>query len=323
MVHGKDVEEADARFGGVQARFRNMGHGMLEKMLDEICVSGEPKPMIWTALNGEPLFNKDYRKNVTMMKEKGFNVASHTNGILLDKAMAQFIVDLPLDAVSISLDAFKEETYVKIRENKHFDRIHQNIFNLLDIRGETPHPRIEVSMNIMEENWQEENQFVEYWTEYVDVIRVNSVFSPDEETSFPRKPVPPKRKPCQSLYDSMPIFYNGNTGLCCRDPFCEDNMGNVENTSVETVWATGKFQKYRELHEQGKWDLIPACKNCDGWAAYDYEETLTDKHLIRQSPIYTYYNVLNRLHTWKSSMRGTHKTGYEISSEPTPSHAKE
>lgn len=312
MVHGKDVEEADARFGGIKARFRNMQQGMLEKMLVEINDSGKPKPMIWTALNGEPLFNRDYRDNVTMMKEYGFNVASHTNGILLDTKMAQFMVDLPLDAVSISLDAFEEETYIKIRENKHFKRIHKNIFNLLKIRGEQPYPRIEVSMNILEENWQEEKQFVDYWSEFVDVIRVNSVFSPEDNTLFPRKEMPSERKPCQSLYDSMPIFYNGNTGLCCRDPFCEDNMGNVETTSVEAVWTGGKFKKYRELHESGEWDKIPACKDCDGWSAYDYEETVTGKHLIRRSPIYTYYNVLSRLQNWKNNMRGTHTTGYAI-----------
>ena len=311
MVHGKDKEEADARFGGVQARFRNMPDQLLEKMLDEIDATGEPKPMIFTALNGEPLFGKNYRDRVTLMKKKGFTVASHTNGILMNDSMVQFMVDLPLDVVSISLDAFEESTYRAIRENKHFQLIQKNIMNLLRIRGDKLYPRIEVSMTILEENWREEEEFVKYWTDYVDVIRINSVFSPEENTTFPRKAMPSVRKPCQSLYDSMPVFYNGNVGLCCRDPFCEDNMGSVDTGSVEAVWRGEKFETYRELHQRGQWDQIPACKDCDGWAAYEYEETMTDRHLIRRSPIYTYYNVLDRLHNWKPYMRGTHKPEYE------------
>ena len=317
MVHGKDVEVADARFNGVQARFRNMPATLLEKMLDEIDASHETKPMIFTALNGEPLFGKSYREMVSMMKARGFKVASHTNGILLDDSMAHFMVDSPLDVVSISLDAFKEETYKLIRENKHFQRIHNNITNLLKVRGDKPKPRIEVSMTVLEENWQEEQAFVEYWTDYVDVIRINSVFSPEDNTVFPRKPVPIERKPCQSLFDSMPVFYNGDVGLCCRDPFCEDNMGNVETSSIEGVWNGDKFASYRELHARGDWGLIPACKDCDGWAAYEYDETVTDRLLIRRSPIYTYYNVLDRLYTWNSDIRGTHNPKYSDLEQPT------
>ena len=311
MVHGKDVDEADARFGGVKARFRDMPINLLEKMLDEIDASGEPKPMTWTALNGEPLFGKNYREMVTMIKSKGFAVASHTNGILLNESMAQFMVDLPLDVVSISLDAFKEETYRAVRENNHFQRIHRNISNLLKIRGDKSSPRIEVSMTVLEVNQHEEQDFIDYWSDYVDVIRVNSTISPDDDSLFPRKAIPAKRKPCQSLYDSMPVFYNGDVGLCCRDPFCEDNMGNVGNSSVEAVWTGEKFQKYRELHERGEWDQIPACKGCDGWAAYDYDEIVSDRHLIRRSPLFTYYNVLSRLHTWTSAIRSTHTSEYD------------
>jgi len=323
MVHGKEVEVADARFNGVQARFRNMPTTLLEKMLDEIDASHETKPMIFTALNGEPLFGKSYREMVSMMKSRGFKVASHTNGILLDNSMAHFMVDSPLDVVSISLDAFKEETYKLIRENKHFQRIHKNITNLLKVRGEKPKPRIEVSMTILEENWEEEQAFVEYWTDYVDVIRINSVFSPEDNTVFPRKPVPTERKPCQSLFDSMPVFYNGDVGLCCRDPFCEDNMGNVGTSSLEEVWNGDKFASYRELHARGDWGLIPACKDCDGWAAYEYDETVTDRLLIRRSPIYTYYNVLDRLYTWNSDIRGTHSPKYDDLEQPASTGAND
>ena len=58
--------------------------------------------------------------------------------------------------------------------------------------------------------------------------------------------------------------------------------------------------------------------DCDGWAAYDYEEELTDKYLIRRSPIYTYYNVLNRLGNWRSELRGTHSTEMEIPGMVSP-----
>ena len=59
--------------------------------------------------------------------------------------------------------------------------------------------------------------------------------------------------------------------------------------------------------EKGEWDKIPFCKNCNGWAEYDYEEKVIDGHLVRSSPQYIYYNKIDKIKNWSKNFRGGHK----------------
>src|ERR1035438_3144643 len=75
---------------------------------------------------------------------------------------------------------------------------------------------------------------------------------------------------------------------------------------VKGVWHGPKLTAMRRLHEQGQWDKIPLCKNCDRWASYQFTEEVRDGLLIRRSPEYTYYNRIDRLQNWHKELHGTH-----------------
>src|SRR5690349_23251058 len=97
------------------------------------------------------------------------------------------------------------------------------------------------------------------------------------------------------------------------------NMGNVFKEGVKGVWHGKKLTSVRKLHEQGKYDKIPICKNCDRWASYAYQEETVDGVLIRRSAEYTYYNRIDRIQNWHSNLRGTHTIAAEkTDSEATP-----
>ena len=44
-----------------------------------------------------------------------------------------------------------------------------------------------------------------------------------------------------------------------------------------------------------------------GWAQYEYSEEIKDGLLIRRSPEYVYYNLINRLSSWTGNLLGGHK----------------
>jgi hypothetical protein len=51
---------------------------------------------------------------------------------------------------------------------------------------------------------------------------------------------------------------------------------------------------------------VPFCKNCNGWAQFEFEEEITDELMIRRSPQFVYYNRLRRLNNWQGRLLGGH-----------------
>jgi hypothetical protein len=104
----------------------------------------------------------------------------------------------------------------------------------------------------------------------------------------------------------LPVHHDGTVTVCCLDGFKQTNMGNVFKEGVAAVWHGEAFAKVRYYHETGQWEKVPFCKNCNGWAQYEFEEEVRDGLLIRRSPQYTYYNKIARLTNWSGQLLGGH-----------------
>ena len=270
-----------------------------EKILAE---AAEARPLLFTSLYGEPLAMPGFREKLTWMKRKGFNVICYTNGILCDEDLCRFFVEVELDALNFSLDAVRPETYRAIRRVDKLRQLEETVMTMLRVRDGSGKPRVSVSFTRQEANQDEEREFVERWRDVVDTVRVNAVLSNEGPIVRPYLPIPEKRFACQSLWNTLPVFYNGTAGLCCRDSFCDYNMGNVFEDSIETVWNGPRFRETRRLHEQGEWERIPLCAKCDLWADARHVEEQTETHLIRKSTHGVYYNALDKLDGWRKGL---------------------
>jgi hypothetical protein len=143
--------------------------------------------------------------------------------------------------------------------------------------------------------------FKEKWVGAVDVVRIGLEY---KDGRFQGMEEPKVRVPCPLLYETMVIDHDGVVPICCLDSKRSQVMGNVFSSSVSGVWNGEKFQAVRQAHEEGRWDDVPFCKGCNGWADKDYQEATmyTDDGnviLIRYGAQYTWYNRADRLHTWK------------------------
>jgi radical SAM protein with 4Fe4S-binding SPASM domain len=164
-----------------------------------------------------------------------------------------------------------------------------------------------VSFVVQDANRHEEKDFVRYWAHRADFVRTSEMFV---DGAFPGMRVEQKKRgACPALYDSIAVHTDGKVSYCCLDGFGETNVGNVFEQGLEAVWHGEKLNQVREWHETGQWDKVPFCKSCTRWASYEFVETIEDGLLIRRSPEYTYYNRIDRLESWKGSLRGNHKMG--------------
>ena len=271
------------------------------KMLDAFTAT---KPMVAPSIYGEPFLIPNVREVLSEVKKRGMALALNTNGLSLSESLAKFVCDVQVDSVMFSIDSVTKETLKKVRSVDKLAKIESAVFRLMKIRGDREYPRVGVSFTIQSDNRHEAEAFVARWVGVVDVVRMGIVF---EDGKFPDMVEPPQRVPCPVIYKTLPVHNDGSVRMCCLDGVRATDMGNVFKEGVKEVWHGEEFAKARYYHETAQWDKVPFCKNCNGWAQYEYEEEVRDGLLIRRSPEYTYYNTINRLTNWKGNLLGGHK----------------
>jgi MoaA/NifB/PqqE/SkfB family radical SAM enzyme len=294
-VWGQDDE------GALEAAKGVMDIAASKRLLDEVMAA---KPLIQPSMYGEPLLAPKLRERFADMKARGAAIAMNTNGLTLTDDLASFFVEIEVDSVFFSIDAVSKETLKKVRGIDKLEKIEAAVFRLLKARGERDLPRIGVSFTSQKTNEHEMEAFVARWAGTVDCVRVGLVF---ENGTFPDMTDPGPRKPCPTLYKTLPVHHDGQVTLCCLDGLKATNMGNVFTDGVKAVWKGEEFTKMRYYHETGQWDKVPFCTGCNGWAQYEFAEEITDGMLVRRSPEYTYYNRIDRLKNWQGSLLGAHR----------------
>lgn len=246
----------------------------------------------------EPLIQNDFLHYVNALNIREIPITLNSNGMLIDKNMANTIVnEYKIASIFISIDAMTPSTLKKTRDTDKLDKINRAVFNLLEARGTKSTPRIGVSFTVEAMNIHEKDDFVSYWTQHVDAVRINELYRYGSDGNIQEN-----RPPCSVLYDTLFIGINGNARICCLDVFDKTSVGNVLETSVKEVWHGDKMNQIRHYHETGQFDKIDLCKNCEDWSRYMFEEEYEKNGLlIRKSKLITYYNRIDRLNNWKRS----------------------
>ena len=288
----------DADFDVKKIVTSTMTMGRVLDILDE--VQGQSLsicPTYWV----EPLVVKNFKNIAIEAKKRNIPVVINSNGLLINESMAEFLVE-HMTAISISIDATTKETLIKTRATDRLERIHNAVFLLLEKRGGKDTPRVMVNMTVEEANRSERDEFLEYWIQHVDAVRINEMYT--YERSVDGISITRQRTPCREIYDQMNIDFNGNVRMCCLDGFRETNLGNVFEDGVYNVWHGDGFTEAREAHEKGNYSALPFCDTCNLWAGYNITDERTEGNLlIRSSDSINYYNRLDRMASWKDDFK--------------------
>ena len=255
-------------------------------------------PSFWS----EPLLNKKlFISFVLEAKKRGISVNVGTNSLLIDDYMTDFIIE-NVDIISISIDAMTKETLLKTRGTDRLNDIHKAVMNLLDRRGNNNKPRITVNFSEEDANTGEKEEFIKYWLQHVDAIRVNEVYSDEKEIGKSHNI--DKRYPCRELNDNMAIDFDGTYRVCCLDGYRETNLGNVFKDGVKNIWGGKKISTLRQQQERDEYDKFSFCSSCDQWAGFNINnEYVKDDLLIRETAYSTYYNRMDRMDNWAKETR--------------------
>ncbi len=273
------------------------------KIYDEAAEHNIPlSPHFWS----EPLMIPDLERHLYELKRRGIFVSMDSNGLLLNQKIAKKIIELEVDSFFFSVDAYSSNTYFKMRGIDKLSKVHKNILLLLQERKEKLKPRIGVSFVETPTNQHEIDQFVNFWKNRVDVVRVNSLCDKNNRQLFGKNIINnAKRSACNSLFEIMVINHKGDVVLCCMDEWNEYILGNVFDTGLLNVWNNEKFKKIRNSHKKQNFSYVQKCSDCEIWKNFiPYKEKILEDMLIRSNGATTYFNRLSKLENWSQYKYG-------------------
>lgn len=175
--------------------------------------------------SGEPLLHPDILDIIDRISQLGIEIASFTNGSVLDEKLAQAVVD-NLTWIRLSLDAADKEMHSKVHGKNDFDKIISNIKNLIRLRGDKKFPTIGV-------------QFATHVLNYKQMYSAAKMVRDIGVDYFSIKPVIMNRAPelLREKYGNLKI----------EDVFSEMKRTEQLNTPDFEVYA--KYEQFRNALE--------------------------------------------------------------------------
>ena len=94
----------------------------------------EYSPSFTLNVANEPTIGETFKHACRRIKEYNLSGTFNTNGLKLTKEIAEFLVDIEWDSVTVSVDATTPESLMKARGIPFLDQVHSAVFNLLEAR---------------------------------------------------------------------------------------------------------------------------------------------------------------------------------------------
>jgi radical SAM protein with 4Fe4S-binding SPASM domain len=228
-------------------------------------------------------------------KSKGIKVELASNATLLEKKLASRIVESNLDYIELSIDSPVAETYERIRTGAKFEKVEENIKNLVEARGVRKKPDIKILAVVQDENVCEMPELINFAARHsiysVMMIHVQpwsrghekkaharesqfrarfneSMIKAKEEAqkkgvyldiSSPSRPN--AKRACKRAWLSTSILADGHVVPCCRVISPESiSFGNIFEQDFRTIWNSKKYQAFRKVLKASR--RPSACVDC-------------------------------------------------------------
>lgn len=242
------------------------------KMVDEVKKYGtvNTQQIRYTA-NGEPLMHpKIFEILKYAVDNSGVFVSITTNGVLLNDSNIIKILNTGVNLIDISIDAYLDETYFKIRKNGQLEVTRNNVLNLLKMKRKLfKDTKIIVSFVEQELNRKEVEDFKDYWekqgVDYVVIRRLHSAGGANENIASDIKEINANRKPCVYLWERICLNAKGYLSYC---PNCWNGKADIINykeNSIYEIWSGEFYKKLRCCSINNNLSEFEFCNNCPDW----------------------------------------------------------
>ena len=245
------------------------------KMVDEVRRHGQGRTQyIRYTSEGEPLVNPQcYDMLQHAVETSGVLVTLTTNGTILNEKRVHKLLASGLHMIDVSIDAFSEETYAKIRVNGDLKVTRGNVQRLIRMARETGgRTRVVVSYVEQPQNTHETKDFEAFWkaqgAHSVVVRRLHSSAGAVIPVAdlLRKTAAAKKRYPCLYPWERITLNPRGKLAFCPQDWVHGSELADYRTTTIKEVWQGEFYRRLREAHLSGDFARHGFCGQCPDWA---------------------------------------------------------
>ena len=214
-------------------------------------------------LYGEPLLHPRLTDVVKHAIRNGHKIDLYTNGSLLNVSLAEHLIHLGVNQFHISFIPNKKE-YEEIFKGSHYETVMDNMSNLIKIINKN---KLYLQIRLMTDDEEEyivyKNMCLEMFGKSISVFYDRSPFLPvygqkmDCRYSNNYKYI----YPCELVYRSINILWNGDVVPCCFDVNGLLVMGNIKENCLSDIWNNERYVELRRRLAKNE-RLTEPCLNC-------------------------------------------------------------
>ena len=288
--------KTSAHYGG-----RHLDPALNAKMVDEVRRhGGGVTQYIRYTSNGEPLVHPGaYDMIDEAVRRSGVYVTLTTNGTIMNEKRTTRLLEAGVHMIDISIDAFRAETYRKIRRNGHLDVTRENVLRLIRWVGESrAATKVVVSYIEQPENLAETADFERFWTDAgadsVVVRRLHSCAGSMVALADLKRAslATTARRPCLYPWERISVNAAGDLAFCPSDWVHGSRVADYRTTTIEETWQGAFYERLRRAHLTNDFAAHGFCGQCPDWEATRWpgegrsyadlvEEFMTEEALVR------------------------------------------
>jgi MoaA/NifB/PqqE/SkfB family radical SAM enzyme len=244
------------------------------KLVDEVKKYGQGcTQYIRYTSNGEPLLHPQiYEMMEYAVRYSGVFVTLTTNGTIMNEIAMKKLLDLGIHMIDISIDAFSEETYSKIRVNGDLSITRKNVLDLIEwVHKSKAKTKVVVSFVEQPCNKHETNVFESFWKEkgadYVVVRRLHSAAGSINNIASGMHSTEEKEKryPCLYPWERITLNAEGYLSFCPTDWERGATLADYRTTSIKEVWHGKFYEQLRQAHLTNNYSEHSFCGQCPDW----------------------------------------------------------
>lgn len=226
---------------------------------------------------GEPLLHKLMPELLRYGSDRGVRLHVNTNATILREPQARMLIENGASKVTISFDGPDKEGYEKMRKGAKYERTLENVRQYLGLVAEyrehgwttpytvmqvilpydaqSPGPHVPEHMKALFKGLPVD-EWDPIWPHgWAGVMQENGVVE--------AQPYGPNYHPCNWLWKSMAIYWDGRVASCCADFTGEQVVGDVKTQSLREIWNSPALVTLRRLQVEGRYKEASLCSGCD------------------------------------------------------------
>ncbi|BAU48606.1 radical SAM protein [Sulfurifustis variabilis] len=245
------------------------------KMVEEVRQHGQGLTQyIRYTSEGEPLIHpKGYDMIEHAVRNSGVFVTLTTNGTIMNEKRTRRLLEAGVHMIDISIDAFKPETYAKVRVNGDLNVTRANVQRLIRWVKESAAPtKVVVSYVEQPQNRAETADFESFWknegANYVVIRRLHSAAGAVDgaaELMRARNARVP-RYPCLYPWERITLNPRGELAFCPQDWFHGSAVADYRITTIRETWQGEVYRALRRAHVANDFTNHRFCGQCPDWA---------------------------------------------------------